>query len=178
MDTFIEQIVKKRKSAGEIAIIVVTLLLAVALVLGFWMFVPPFVVFAAAIAGFCGWWMITAQNKEYEYCVTNGDIDIDMIIAKRKRQRLVSVAGRKVESLLPYKPGTPQNGFQRVVVTAPSLKDTGLWMFTYNSKKNGRTMVVFQPEERVLKALYSGLGRLVQMDTQKAVREAGLAIEL
>ena len=41
-------------------------------------------------------------------------------------------------------------GYQRVVVTAPSLKEDGLWCFTYHSKKNGNTFVVFQPNERVL----------------------------
>ena len=37
----------------------------------------------------------------------------------------------------------------------------------YSSKKNGRTMVVFQPEERVLGALKAGLTKLVQLDMNR-----------
>lgn len=110
MDTFIEQIVKKKKTPTEWFIIVGTVLLALVLVLAVWLFAAPLVMFALAGAGFGAWWLITNQNNEFEYCVTNGDIDIDQIIAKRKRKRLVSVAGRKVESLLPYDPAKPVNG--------------------------------------------------------------------
>lgn len=177
MDTFIEQIVKKKKAPMEWVIIMATLLAAVVLVLAVWLFAAPLVMFALAGAGFGGWWIITNQNKEFEYCVTNGDVDVDTIIAKRRRQRLVSVAGRKVESLLPYDPSKPMNGYQRVVIAAPSLKESGLWSFTYHSKKNGHTLVVFQPEERVLVALYGGLSKLVQMDTRRAMRECGIEMD-
>ncbi len=174
MDAFIEQIVNKKKNAGDWAVIVGVVLAGIVLVLAFWLFMPPMVLFAVAGAAFGGWWLISGRNKEFEYCVTNGDIDIDLIVAKRQRQRLVSVAGRKVESLLPYTPGTSTVGFQRVVMAAPSLQVPGLWCFTYNSKKNGRTFVVFQPQQRVLQALYGGLPKLVQMDTRRVAKEVGL----
>ena len=95
-------------------------------------------------------------------------------MARRKRRRLVSVSGRKIESLLPYDPTKPQGVYQRIVVAAPSLDASGLWIFTYHSKKNGHTQVVFQPEQRVLQALYGGLQKLVQMDTMRAARELGI----
>ena len=178
MDTFIEQIVKKKKTPMEWFVVGGTALVAVVLVLAVWLFAAPLVLFALAGAGFGAWWLITNQNNEFEYCVTNGDIDIDRIIAKRKRQRLVSVAGRKVESLLPYDPAKSTAGYQRVVMAAPSLKEPGLWSFTYHSKKNGHTLVVFQPEQRVLKALYAGLPKLTQMDTRRAMREQGLDADI
>ena len=119
----------------------------------------------------------TARNKEYEYCVTNGDVDIDLITAKRARKRVVSVAGRKIETLLPYDTAKSTAGYQRVVVAAPSLREAGLWSFTYHSKKNGHTLVVFQPEQRVLSALYQGLPKLVQMDTRRAMEALHISIE-
>ena len=174
MDTFIEQIVRKKKTPLQYLLMVGVVLLALVVVLAVWVVATPLVLFVLAGAAFGAWWVITEQNNEFEYCVTNGDIDIDRIIAKRKRKRLVSVSGRKVESLLPYDPAKPTTGYQRVVVTAPSLKEDGLWSFTYHSKRNGHTLVVFQPEERVLKALYAGLPKLVQLDTGRAMREAGM----
>ena len=113
-----------------------------------------------------------------EYCVTDADmsvsIDVDQITARRKRKRLVSVSGRKIQALLPFYPTAPMGKYQRTVMVAPSLAEEGLWYFTYHSKKNGNTFVVFQPNERVLRQLYAGLPKLVQMDTDRAVRDLGI----
>ena len=103
MDTFFEQIVKKKKSPAEWAIMVGTLVVAVVLLLAMLnipilMAMPILPTIIIVGIGYGGWWLITGQNMEFEYCVTNGDIDIDLIIAKRKRKRIVSVVGRKVES--------------------------------------------------------------------------------
>ena len=176
MDSFFEQIVQKKKGAKEWTIIIAVVLGA--LILGFlsFMFLGSLALFALVGIGYGAWWLITAQNVEYEYCVTNGDIDVDQITARRKRKRLVSVAGRKIECLLPYDPTAPMGKYQRIVVVAPSLAEEGLWYFTYNSKKNGRTFVVFRPDMRILQAFYSGLSKLVQMDTARAARELGLDI--
>jgi len=178
MDTFIEQIVQKKKGAKEWAIIVAVVLGGLLLLAAALLFVPSLLIFVLMGVGYGGWWLISGQNSEYEYCVTNGDIDVDQIIARRKRRRLVSVSGRKIESLLPYDPAKPQGMYQRVVVVAPSLDVGGLWQFTYHSKKNGHTLVVFQPEQRVLQALYGGLQKLVQMDTARAARELGIDLSV
>ncbi|MBQ9859309.1 MAG: hypothetical protein IJO76_01350 [Clostridia bacterium] len=181
MDTFIEQIVQKKKDASEWSVIVgvvIALLLICCLLFLFsgLVFVTVLTPFILIGAGYGGWYLLTSQNKEFEYCVTNGDIDIDCIIARRRRKRLVSVAGRKVESLLPYDAAKSTAGFQRVVMAAPSLQEQGLWCFTYHSKKNGHTLVVFQPDKRVLSALYSGVGKLVQMDAQRAAQTLGIEL--
>ena len=169
MDTFVEQIVKKKKEGKEIAIIaavvVVFLLLLTAVIFFLFTFISLLVL---AGAGYGAWWLITNQNIEFEYSVTNGDIDIDQIIARRKRKRIVSVSGTKIESLQPYDAASfGSRPFDRKVMAAPSLQEEGLWCFTYHSKKNGNTIVVFQPEKRVLDALIAGLPRLVQLDVNR-----------
>ena len=175
MDSFFEQIVKKKKGFAEWAIILATLVLALALVALSWLMgILPIIVTVGVVYG--AWWLITTRNVEYEYCVTNGDIDVDKIVARRKRTRLVSVSGRKIRALAPYDPAKPLGKFQRTVLVAPSIKEEGLWYFTYHSKKNGDTLVVFMPDDRVLGALYDGLPKLTQMDTARAAREAGLPV--
>ncbi len=177
MDTFFEQIVKKKKSPGEWAVIMGTAVLAVALCVLVFLYLSSIGAILVVGIGYGAWWLITAQNKEFEYCVTNGDIDIDVIISKRKRKRIVSVAGRKIQSLLPYGSTVSTQGYQRVVMAAPSVREPGLWYFTYHSKKNGKTLVIFQPNERVLTAFYEGLeDRLVKRDTQRAAAECGVML--
>ena len=177
MDTFIELIVKKKKTAVDGLIIVGLILAALVVSLAAWLFLSAFGLLFAFGAFYGAWWLIGTRNIEFEYSVTNGDIDIDQIIAKRKRKRLVSVSGRKVESLLPYDPSKPQSGYQRVVVAAPSANEAGLWCFAYHSKKNGRTLVIFQPDRRVWKALFGGLNKLVQLDAQRAMQEQGISMD-
>ena len=176
MDSFFEQIVKKKKGFTEWAIIISVILAAVVLTVLAWLFVTTLAIIATVGIVYGAWWLATTQNVEFEYCVTNGDIDVDMIVARRKRKRLVSVAGRKIRALAPYDPAKPLGKFQRTVVVAPSLHEDGLWYFTYHSKKNGDTLVVFMPDDRVLSAFYDGLPKLIQMDTARAAREAGRVI--
>lgn len=180
MDSFCEQLLKKKKGPLEWTIIVGTLLLALVLGVGSFLLYPYisglFFIILAGI-GYGAWWLITSQNVEYEYCVTNGDIDVDQIVAQRKRKRLVSVSGRKVELLQPYDPAAPMGKYDRQVLVAASDKEEGLWCFAYHSKKNGHTFVVFQPDERILRAFYAGLPKLVQMDTDRAIRDLDLDLK-
>ncbi len=171
MDTFVEQLVKKKKSTGQILAIIgivlaAVLLLAVSIV--FISIVGAFAAFIIAGVFYGAWYLLTAQNIEYEYCVTNGDIDIDRIVAQRKRRRIVSVSGKKIESAGRYVPekwaGRPMD---RTVIAAPSDREDNLYYFTYHSKKRGHTLVVFQPDDRVKDSFYEGLPKLVQLDFNK-----------
>lgn len=170
MDSFFEQIVKKKKTVADWLLTVLIILAAVVALAAAFIFVPSFFIILVFGVGYGAWWLITNQNVEYEYCVTNGDIDIDQITARRKRKRLVSVPGRKIESLQPFDPSAPLGKYDRRVMTAPSLNVEGLWCFTYHSKKNGHTFVVFQPDMRILRSFYEGLPKLVQMDTDRFAR--------
>ena len=172
MDIFVEQIVTKKKDGKQIAIIAGTVVLAallLCLVVLFYAYLYILVPLLLFGVGYGAWWLITQQNIEYEYSVTNGDIDIDQIIARRKRKRIVSVGGHKIESAGRYDPAKWANRrMDRVVMAAPSLKEDGLYFFTYRSKKRGHTLVVFQPDQRVSDAFYKGLPRLVQLDWEKS----------
>ncbi len=170
MDTFIEQIVAKRKEGKEIGIIVLTVIAALVLLFALTLLMMtqtllfsliPFV-WIGVIVG--AWWIIIQQNIEFEYCITNGDIDIDVIISRRKRKRIVSVRGSKIEDAGKYHPEQWQNRkIDRFVMTASSLSAENLRYFTYHSKKRGYTVVVFEPNERVSDEFRKGLSGPVRM---------------
>ena len=173
MDIFVEQIVAKKKETKEkIFIIGVALLLLVLMVVSFFalggigLFSVALLLWVALAYG--AWWLITSQNLEFEYSITNGDIDIDRIVARRKRARIVSVRGQKIEQAGKYDAAQMQNRpFDRVVMAASSQNAQGLYYFTYHSKKSGSTIVVFEPDERVKEAFYKSLPKLVQLDWDK-----------
>ena len=168
MDHYVEQLVVKEKGAKEWAIIAGSVLAAAALSVLSFLFLGAFFIIFTVGFGYAAYMLITAQTLEYEYCVTNGDIDIDSIVAKRKRKRVVSVAGRKVESLEPFTGSVPA-GFDRTVIAAASVAEAGCWRFTYHSKKNGHTQVIFQPNEAVLAELIGGLPRPLQVEVKRSL---------
>ncbi len=168
MDSFCEQILKQSMDGKRIAIIVSTVaaalvLSAVSLFFFMWMFFP-----IAALSGFGIYWVASMQSWEVEYAVTNGDIDIDRIIARRDRKKIVRVRGEKIESLLPVSMIEPTQKFDRVVMAARS-KSTATWAFTYQGKM-GSTLVLFEPNDEVLEALCKGLSRTVRIETDRALR--------
>ncbi len=180
MDTFVEQIIVKRKSGKEIAIIVGTLLAAAILAVILFLFLFTYSLLLDLLLGYGAWWLITNQNVEYEYSLTNGDIDIDQITAQRKRKRVVSVAGAKIESAGLYNPAVfAGRKFDRTVMAASSPDDEGVWYFTYHSKKNGSTLVLFQPNERVMTAFRESLPKLLQLDLKRktGVQAGGTAAD-
>ncbi len=169
LDTFCEQILKQSMDGKRIGIIVLTV--AAALVLSVvsllwlpWLFFP-----VAALSGFGIYWVSSMQSWEVEYAVTNGEIDIDRIIACRERKKIVRVRGEKIESLLPVSKTDMSKKYDRVVMAARSAK-TATWAFTYKGKM-GSTLVLFEPDENVLAALRDGLSRTVRIETDRVLRE-------
>ena len=68
------------------------------------------------------------MNVEFEYVLTNGDIDVDKIIAQRKRKRLVSVKCSSFEELGKYKAAEHQNKtYQTKLMVCSNPEDPEVW---------------------------------------------------
>ena len=167
MDHYVEQLVIKQKEGREWAIIAGSVAAVVALTVLTFLFLGPLCLIVLVGLAYAAYWIITSQSTEFEYCVTNGDIDIDRIVARRSRKRIVSVRGSKIERLEPFS-GTIPAGFDRTVMAATSPGATGCWRFTYHSKKNGHTQVIFEPTDAVLEELIGGLSRPLQVEVRRA----------
>lgn len=168
LDTFVEQIIVRKKTTAQVAMAVLTMAVASVLIVFSFLFLTPYAPMLLLPIGVAMWWLLTGMNSEYEYCITNGDIDIDRIIARRKRERVVSVSLHKVETAGRYDPAKWQGrSVDRRVVAAPSEKEEGLYCFSYRSKKRGHTLVIFQPDDRVKEAVRAGLPRLLQNEWDK-----------
>ncbi len=169
MDTFCEQILKQSMDGKRVLIVLASVCGVIALCVVAMLFLPWIFLPVAALSGFGIYWILSMQSWEVEYAVTNGEIDIDRIIARRDRKKLVRVRGEKIESLLPVAKVSFSKKFDRVVMAATS-KSAATWAFTYQGKM-GSTLVLFEPNAEVLDALYKGLPRTVQIETDRARRE-------
>ena len=104
MDIFIEQIVKKKKTAMDVVAV-----LALALgstFLSFILFslsamfpaVGSIIFLVIALVFYLAYNLAVSRNLEYEYSMVNNEIDIDKIANQKKRKRLITLDVKKMEA--------------------------------------------------------------------------------
>ena len=162
MDVFVEQIVKKATSGKDTALklligIGIGVLSAVCVFV--FLFIIPFpgmgLLLVAGIF-YGGYYLLTNQDCEYEYIVTNGEIDVDKIIAKRKRVRLVTAKASLFEAFGEYNENSPVADDGVTIVNAAGESDSKGAKNYYADFKHasaGNVRLIFTPEERVVDAI-------------------------
>lgn len=166
MDVFLEYMVKKQTTGTEVLLKIVYALLAALLLVGSF-FLSPFLGMFSMIATLIGfgsvfgaYYLITSMNVEYEYIITNGEMDVDKIIARRRRKRMLTANARKFEEFGAYRhDAMSQRSFANRVYACTSLQDPGNYYAVFNHPSMGETLLVFTPNDRVLDGLRSFIPR-------------------
>ena len=106
-----------------------------------------------------GWGMILLfrrLNLEFEYIVTNGEMDVDKIMGRTSRKRLFTVDCRNFDILAPYKPDYrneyESQSISEIVDVSSHAGAPGRWFAVFNAKDGKRTLLIFEPSERMLEA--------------------------
>ncbi|MBE7038107.1 MAG: hypothetical protein E7404_04300 [Ruminococcaceae bacterium] len=150
MDIFCEYIVKVKRSPIEILISVFSVLVAAILIfMSLALLSTPFSSFvllidAAIVYGV--YILITHFNVEYEYILTNGELDIDKIIAKRKRKRMFSMNVKEFEVLEPVE----QNKTYANILDCSTRTNSVDVYYAIFSKDNKRQTLIFNPPQKML----------------------------
>ncbi len=184
--TFVEQLVKKKKTGKDIALLaglwVMAFLIATALLyFAFGLTAQsgnstPVALAILLVVGvfFLAFRLSGNATVEYEYSAFEGELSVDKIVAKRKRTRVVQVAAKRVEQLSPIAARAQETGkFDRVVMAAPSEAEA-TWYVTYSGKKNGRTLVLFAPSDEFFEELYKDQTRDVKAACDEKRRRFGV----
>jgi len=160
-DVYIERIIRKKPDArsyinkgaivvGGAALSFIALLLSVNEFLGF---IFP-LVFASSCVG--GYYLFRRQNIEFEYSVTNGELDVDRIIARSSRRHVLTVDCRSFDMLAPMTEEhveKAKNATIGLTVDASSGPSSGdRWFCLFNGADGMRTLLIFEPDERMLNA--------------------------
>lgn len=166
MDVFIEQIVKKRFGPKDYLIMAGIVIAGIVLILASMMFIPGFSFIVLIAVCFGAYYVASSRNLEFEYSVTNGDITIDKIINRRSRKRIISMDAHIVEKMGKYNPAEhQQKTYTARLFTSVTDDGQDAWYFVGNdTKKGGTVLVVFSPNETVLKAIKPFLQRQVSID--------------
>lgn len=156
MDTFAEQLVKKRSDSSDsmkktLIIAGAGVIIALLLILSF--FVTFLALFFAAAAGYAAYYLLSGLNIEYEYAVTNGTLDIDKIIAKRKRINMISVNVKDFTSFDYYLSVDDKfdgTEIHSMGVDHSSGVEEEPFYADFQNESYGNVRLVFSPNEKVL----------------------------
>ncbi|MBQ3162089.1 MAG: hypothetical protein IJC04_08190 [Oscillospiraceae bacterium] len=176
MDIFVEQIVKKapngKDTAKKVLIVLCTCLLAAVLAFVM-MFMPAFSGVALLLlfgVMYGSYYLITGIDVEYEYIVTNGEMDIDKIIAKRKRSRLITGKVSSFEAFGKYA-DAPDIDSSVTIVSAVGTSLSGVeteeWYADFTHPSAGKVRLIFSAEDKVIEAIRPFLPRQLKVNLNK-----------
>lgn len=168
-DTFVEELVVRRNSVANLLAMMGMILLAVVLAVVSFLFLSPLLPAILAILIFGVYLGIKFQGVEYEYSFTNGDFDVDKIMAKRKRKRLVEINHKQIKVMAPYTAEyecETKNYQVTSVVDASAHKNAAnRWFLIYEDKGGSYVFLVFQPSKRFREAMKKYMpGRIKGME--------------
>ncbi len=165
MDIFGEQLLQKKASGSDwakrILLIVGALLLStVFMALSF---ATGFMVLILLSVGilFGAVWLLPSTSIEYEYIVTNEDLDIDKIVGRRTRKRLITLKMNTVQSFGAYD-GTQGDNAAATVLATDGTNENNYYIIA-NHKKHGLTMLIFSPDRRMASLILSALPHKVKL---------------
>lgn len=166
MDNIAEQLVVKKKNTADIlkaigisvgAVLIATVLMFFAITTAFFSLVIP-----AVLVLFGGVWLMGQTNIEYEYIVTNNEMDIDKIIGKRKRKRMITVDLSGATDFAPYPPADSVSA-DVTVHASTGLEDDAYYLVTEH-KTYGTVYLIFNPCEKIREAIMQELPYKLRMN--------------
>jgi len=163
MDSYAEQIVKKADDGSDnlkrnlclvggiavgILLIFVTGLLHISLV----------GIFLGVGAFYAGLYLGTNYDVEYEYLVVNGELDIDKILAKKRRKKLITIKVGEFENFGKYsKDMKEEDDVTLIWAVGTSDENPETFYGDFPHPTYGKCRILFSPSVRVLRELRNGL---------------------
>ncbi len=165
-DLYSELLVKKESTAKDAVIkyglIVLTVLAAFA---GF--FISPIVLIVAIALGVACYFVIPRTDLEYEYLFVNGEFDIDMVMAKSKRKKVMSMNLSEADLIAPLNSHKMDyyNGNSRMKTLDYSSGNSQHKRFAVIIKAGGEnSRIIIEPDEQMAQALKNSAPSKVFLD--------------
>jgi len=166
MDIFIEKIIRRRKSPLDILLIFLILLGAIGLSFLSIMIIPGLSTFIMIGIFYLAYILVTMLNIEFEYAVTNGDLDIDKIINQRKRKRVYSGNCKEFELVAKVNSRHYTKNIQEcknVKDYSSRSKNAEVWFISL--REDGKqTVILFEPDQKMIDNFRTFIPRKVFTD--------------
>lgn len=167
-DLYTEVLVKKQQTGKDKAIkgvlVFFTVLFAAAGIM-----MNPLILLLALVLGIVDYIFIPKLSVEFEYLYVNGELDIDRIYSQSRRKRAASYELSNMEILAPYQShqldSYKNNQSIKRYNYSSGIEGQGHKPYAFViSKDNTMQMVIFEPDEVMLKDIRNRAPRKVFMD--------------
>ena len=163
-DVFVEYLVK-RKNTTKIMLLKALIVLGaivfslIMLIVSFMFSTFSFIFWCLIVAGIYGAvYLMRTFKVEYEYIVTNGEMDVDKIMAQQRRKRLITINFRNIEIMAPmygeHKQEFENQSIPKTIDASISLSpdEKGAYFIVVRHEKPGLLRLVFNPDERIIQS--------------------------
>ena len=171
MDIFCEYMVKREKGTKEIlktvGIVIAALLLSFVFLL-FGMYLIGLAPLLIAGVWYGAYWLITRMNIEYEYIVTSTILDIDKIMARSSRKRILSIDLKEISECRYAENVQGQEGIKVIDATPKGIED-GVYCIDF--EKNGmKNRLLIKPNRKMLNQMKKASPSLVTLRPEDCER--------
>lgn len=177
MDVFMEQVVTKtptsRDKMLEALAKISSFALAFALCFASISFGAVFAPLALFIGGFFIWLAFRLSKKlliEYEYTFTNGELDVDKIVAKSKRKRLCSVQLNTITAFGKWNDDMEVEADSTMVIASDNSPHAVEYFLDFKYKDYGDTTLFISPNDRLLSLMVPYLPREIRKEFEKTYK--------
>ena len=167
-DLYTEVLVKKQQT-GKDKVIKGVLIFFTVLFAAAGIMMNPLILLLALELGIVDYFFIPKLSVEFEYLYVNGELDIDRIYSQSRRKRAASYELSNMEILAPYQShqldSYKKNQSIKRYNYSSGIEGQGLKPYAFViSKDNTMQMVIFEPDEVMLKDIRNRAPRKVFMD--------------
>ena len=165
-DLYSELLVKKESTAKD-GIMKYGLIVLTALAVLAGIFVNPLSLLAAVVLGIACYFVIPRTDLEYEYLFVNGEFDIDMVMAKSKRKKVISVNLSEADLIAPLNSHKMDyyNGNSRMKTLDYSSGNPEHKRFAIIMKTGGEnSRIIIEPDDEMAKAIKNSAPSKVFLD--------------
>ncbi|MBQ8687077.1 MAG: hypothetical protein IJ512_00855 [Ruminococcus sp.] len=164
-DHFTEHLVKKVPTSQERTKTILLVLAAVVLVAG-----TAFVAVATGllvilmitvVVIYGAYYILSGQGIEYEYTFTNGELDVDKIMGKRRRTNLITVDASKFEAFGELTDDVADKPDATLVLCSDNTGE-GEYYADLTTEEYGETRLVFTPSEKMVAYIEEALPRTLK----------------
>lgn len=169
MEGFNEQVVKRDKTAKNLAIkiLAVVLLFVIPLtfvllarVISFYLALVGFFLFVGGI--YIVWWVFSQQKVEYEYATVTDTLKIAKIISLRKRRKVCDVPIREIVQMEVGDKNIRNQHFRKIYFAAKNPADADANTYVvFNEPVYGKCLLVFNPNENILEGMKPFLDKTI-----------------
>lgn len=153
-EVFVEQIVKRRISISGILLRMLFIFLTLVGLMS--MMILGMLGFTIAILlGYATYLVWAYTSVEYEYSFLNGEFSVDKIIGQRKRKSIANYDIKEAEIIAPLVSDAVVRASGNAIIKDYSTRtnNNDVYAMIINNS-NGKLKVVFEPNEKVLEAMY------------------------